>query len=190
MSRDQDESTSEEKPGFHEHIHGGKTAAVRMAELTKQLDEHKQFGIDSLPVQRDALGTKIDPGSKLRVDLIPPEWLYMLAAVMQSGLLKGYEEENWHRGIKSRTLLASALRHTLDSMHGHDIDDESQLAAAAHGAADLLMFVYQHVMYKDRYSEHDDRPFKEDGSKYPPMIQEFLDKPVSDKYKGDLRTRP
>jgi len=152
-----------------------KAISAKLKDMSNQIQEEM---VKKSKVGRDSLGTKIDPGGKLRVDLIPPEWLYMLAAVAQSGLLKGYEVENWHKGIKARTLLGSALRHTLDSMHGHDIDDESGLAAAAHGAWDLLCFAYQHVMYKDnrKYACHDDRPFKEDGSKYPPMIQDFLDK--------------
>jgi hypothetical protein len=90
---------------------------------------------------------------KLRVDLIPPEWILGLAEVMTKGAEK-YEARNWEKGMEWSKCYASLLRHTLKFWSGEDIDPESGLPHAYHIAWNALAL----YTYSQTHPEYDDRP--------------------------------
>ena len=69
---------------------------------------------------------KKDAG-KLRLDLVPPEWIKGLAQVLQMGAEK-YEDNGWRNRVMERDRMYAALqRHLLDRRLGVVFDDESGL---------------------------------------------------------------
>jgi hypothetical protein len=78
----------------------------------------------------EATGVKHD-GEKPRVDLLDPQALEGIAAVLAFGAKK-YAADNWRGGISYRRLIGAALRHTFAIMRGEDIDPESGLPHVDH----------------------------------------------------------
>lgn len=78
----------------------------------------------------EATGVKYD-GEKPRVDLLDPQALEGIAAVLAFGAKK-YAADNWRGGISYRRLIGAALRHTFAIMRGEDIDPESGLPHVDH----------------------------------------------------------
>jgi hypothetical protein len=75
---------------------------------------------------------------KLRLDLVPPEWIEGLAAVLQMGAEK-YEPWGWHkRPMQKWRMIASRRRHALASDKGEILDPESGLDHRLHAAWNLL----------------------------------------------------
>lgn len=83
----------------------------------KSVDEQ----IDDLSVKADGGGMRNNEG-KLRIDLLPAEWIEGLATLMTAGV-KIYAERNWERGMKWSTCLGCLLRHLYKFMRGHRYDD-------------------------------------------------------------------
>ena len=78
----------------------------------------------SLFVECEAGGSK-DLNGKRRIDLVPPEVIYAFAEACQTGLVKGYSERNWEKGIDYSKTYAAALRHLLKWFSGIDKDTET-----------------------------------------------------------------
>lgn len=70
-------------------------------------------------------GAQKDIKGKPRVDLVPLEVLECIAQPLEYGILKGYERDNWKKGILFRTSYAAALRHLSKFMSGADLDTEA-----------------------------------------------------------------
>lgn len=81
---------------------------------------------------------KKESAGKLRLDLIPPEVLQVLAEVFEYGASK-YGEGNWEQGFPAGQLIGAARRHDLAFVRGGDYDPESGLPHLAHAAVNYLM---------------------------------------------------
>ena len=89
-------------------------------------------------------GTKHD-NDKLRMDLIPPEVMTALAAVLTMGADK-YDDHNWREGINYSRIVAALKRHLTAWEGGEVYDPESGLNHIAHvlcNAAFLITFEYE-----------------------------------------------
>lgn len=82
-------------------------------------------------------GVKFDNG-KLRFDLIPPDALALLAAVLTYGAAK-YEDRNWELGMDRARLRAARSRHENARLLGIQMDSETGLPHLAHEAACTMM---------------------------------------------------
>lgn len=78
----------------------------------------------------EATGVKHD-SDKLPLDLLDPDALGGLAAVLQFGAKK-YAAHNWRGGLSYSRLLAALLRHTFSILRGEDTDPESGLPHIDH----------------------------------------------------------
>ena len=84
-------------------------------------------------------GKKNDEG-KLRMDLIPPEAIEALAAVLTFGATK-YEDRNWEKGIDRERLFAACQRHLWATWKGERLDPESNLPHIYHALTNLAMWI-------------------------------------------------
>lgn len=86
-------------------------------------------------------GTKHDQ-DKLRLDLIPPEALESLGAVLTFGAKK-YGDNNWQNGIRISRLIGAALRHWfLGKCIGEKYDKESGLPHTWHMFTNIMFIVW------------------------------------------------
>lgn len=90
---------------------------------------------------------------KVRVDLIPPEWILGVGEVMTKGAEK-YAERNWEDGMDWKFCYAAAMRHLLKFWNGADTDEETGLPHVAHAAWNCLAL----LTYMNTYPEGDSRP--------------------------------
>lgn len=90
--------------------------------------------------QRRSFGTgavrDIDDG-KPRYDLIPPHALRRVAMLYTRGAVK-YGENNWHKGIPTQQMLASAMRHLEAYRRGEQ--DEDHLAAVVWNVLAIMQY--------------------------------------------------
>lgn len=103
-------------------------------------------------VTQDTPATKAD-GGKARMDLIAPEALVALGAVLEFGSRK-YAERNWEKGMRWGRVYAALQRHLTQWMMGDDVDDESGMPHLWHALTNLHFL----VAYADRDVGEDDRP--------------------------------
>jgi hypothetical protein len=82
-------------------------------------------------------GVKHDEG-KLRYDLIPPEALEALCAVLGYGAEK-YSQRNWEKGIADSRLFAAAQRHLWAAHGGELLDPESGFPHDWHAFCNIAM---------------------------------------------------
>lgn len=75
-------------------------------------------------------GSRFNTG-KIRMDLIDPEAMAGLAAVLTKGAEK-YTANNWRDGLPYTETVASLLRHTFAFLGGEDIDKETGLPHVDH----------------------------------------------------------
>ena len=93
-------------------------------------------------VQADSGGLRYDTG-KLRLDLIPPEWIEALAAVLTVGAVK-YAPRNWEKGMAWSKVYGPLMRHVLAWLKGERDDSETKQAHMAHVAWNALaLMVYE-----------------------------------------------
>ena len=79
-----------------------------------------------IPLTTLPTGAQKDLGSKPRVDLVPLDVLECLCRPLELGMLKGYQRDNWVKGIPFRTSKAAVLRHLSKFFdEGQDYDKES-----------------------------------------------------------------
>jgi hypothetical protein len=79
---------------------------------------------------RDGAGKRFNKG-KIRYDLVPAFAQEQYAKVLTQGAAK-YGEDNWKRGMKWTTVLASLERHLMAIKRGEDYDAETKLLHSAH----------------------------------------------------------
>lgn len=94
-----------------------------------------------------------DDHSKPRMDLIPPEALEQLAAVLSFGAKK-YDDRNWEKGMKWSRVYAATLRHLLSWWKGEEKDPESGFSHLSHALCCIAFL----VTYEARSRGTDDRP--------------------------------
>ncbi len=92
-------------------------------------------GTGSIAIKHDS--------EKLRMDLVLPEMEEALAEGLTAGLDKGYEENNWMKGLKFSRSIAAAKRHLNAWRKGEDIDKETGVNHLKLAALNLLMVAYQ-----------------------------------------------
>lgn len=94
-------------------------------------------------------------GVKLaRFDLIPSEFLWLLAEVYGHGAQK-YDEDNYLRGYDWRLSFGALQRHLHEFWMGEDYDGESGLPHLVHAAWHCItLYVY---MSNPKYARHDTR---------------------------------
>lgn len=96
-------------------------------------------------------GTKLDQG-KPRTDLLPPDVLIGVAAVLEFGARK-YKDRNWEKGMSWGRCFGAALRHLFSHWMGEELDPESNLPHIDHALC-CIMFL---SAYAKRRIGHDDR---------------------------------
>jgi hypothetical protein len=89
-----------------------------------------------MEVKADGGGLRYN-GGKNRLELLPPEWIWGLGAVMTKGAEK-YATRNWERGMTWSTMVGCALRHLFKFVCGEKVDDETQCHHLAMAAWNLL----------------------------------------------------
>jgi len=109
-------------------------------------------------------GCKFDAG-KLRLDLIPPEVLYALGAVLSHGAQK-YEPRNWEKGIHFSRVYAACLRHLLAFWDGIYTDPDSGLPHLWHALCNLVFLTYYDYYYR-KYQPYDDSRGADNGREPP-----------------------
>ena len=84
-------------------------------------------------------GTKYD-GAKIRMDLLPPEFLIGVSAILTFGAAK-YDDHNWRLGIEYSRIYGAAQRHLVAWSMGEEIDPESGLPHLWHAACNLSFLI-------------------------------------------------
>lgn len=84
-------------------------------------------------------GTKHDD-DKVRMELLPPDSLWLVASAFTFGAQK-YAAFNWAKGIARGRLCGALLRHVFARMRGERNDPESGLPHLAHAGCCLLMWL-------------------------------------------------
>ncbi len=97
-------------------------------------------------------GLRYDAG-KPRVDLIDPDFLLQVGAVLEAGARK-YAERNWEKGMDWNKVYASMLRHMLKWQAGETNDDETGLHHMAHVACNAMFL----LNYYNKDVGFDNRP--------------------------------
>ena len=87
-------------------------------------------------LQRKGGGQRDDDG-KPRHDLIAPEMLDGVAAVLACGVKK-YGERDWEKGLLWGNTLASTMRHLIAWMQREELDEESGLPHLDHAACNIM----------------------------------------------------
>lgn len=96
-------------------------------------------------------GTKHD-GAKVRMDLLPPDFLFATAEVLTFGAKK-YAEYNWAAGFDWSRVYGAAQRHLNAWWMGEDKDTETGLSHLAHASCCLAFL----VTFERRKMGRDDR---------------------------------
>jgi len=103
-------------------------------------------------VPADGGGLRYTEG-KVRLDLIPFEWVWGLGQVMTTSTAK-YPDRNWERGMAWTTCVGCLLRHVFKWLAGERTDAESGCHHLLHAAWNCLAL----VSYETRGLGTDDRP--------------------------------
>lgn len=93
-----------------------------------------------------------DDMGKARIDLIPPEFIFGTAAVLELGARK-YAPNNWAKGAAWSRYYAAMQRHLWAWWAGQDDDPESGITHLAHAAcclAFLMAYEHRHLGTDDR----------------------------------------
>ena len=93
---------------------------------------------------------------KLLASAIDPHFEEEVLKVLTFGAEK-YGRNNWLVGLPFSELLDSVMRHLLAIRKGEDRDAESGCLHSAHIACNM-MFLTRYTMFKNQYSQFDDRP--------------------------------
>ena len=104
--------------------------------------------------------------SKIRVELIPPEFLWAVGEVLTYGANK-YAAGNWARGegISHSRLIGAAMRHIIAFHSGENDDPESGLPHLAHASCMLAFLIASRsrgCSFDDRIEVGAEDPFYED----------------------------
>ena len=122
-------------------FHGGfKTESTTYIPTTAGSEYLERVG--ALPASPSPAGLRYDTG-KVRLDLLPAEWIWGLGQVMTAGAAK-YEPRNWEKGMAWSKVLGPMRRHIVTWLAGETYDAETgchHLAMVAWNA--LALMVYQ-----------------------------------------------
>lgn len=95
--------------------------------------------------------------NKLRLDLIPAEWIIELGRVKTVGAAK-YEDNNWAKGMKYSRAIGAALRHLYKWILGGKIDPETGCHHLAHAAWNCLALMsWEMYGLNDKYDDRQKR---------------------------------
>ena len=87
-------------------------------------------------------GTKFD-GEKIMLQLLPPEALFAIGAVLTRGAEK-YGSHNWEKGIEYSRVFGALQRHLWAYWRGEDVDPETGLSHLAHaGCCVMFLLTYE-----------------------------------------------
>lgn len=115
-----------------------------MEYATHDSGERRSFGTGAV---RD-----VDDG-KPRYDLIPPHALWRVAMLYTRGAVK-YGENNWHKGIPTQQMLASAMRHLEAYRRGEQ--DEDHLAAVVWNVLAIMQYEAEGKNTPIFFTQHND----------------------------------
>lgn len=96
-------------------------------------------------------GKKFD-GDKVRMELLPPEFLTATAEVLTFGAKK-YDDRNWELGMKWSRVFGALMRHMWAWWKGEDKDPETGLSHLHHAACCIAFL----IAYEERKVGEDDR---------------------------------
>lgn len=102
---------------------------------------------------QDVIEGRKDDGGKARHDLIPPELLEGVAAVLTFGAEK-YGERNWEKGMKWGRPFAALMRHMWAWWRGEKVDPETGFSHLWHAACCIAFL----IAFEQRATGVDDRP--------------------------------
>lgn len=94
-----------------------------------------------------------DDSDKLPMELIAPEFVTGIAAVLKFGAGK-YDERNWEKGMKWGRVFGAIMRHLWVWWGGEKVDPESGLSHLWHAACGIMFL----IAYEERNTGEDDRP--------------------------------
>ena len=89
--------------------------------------------------------------NKVRLDLIPPEWVWGLGEVLTAGAKK-YADRNWEKGMKWSRVVGPLLRHLYKWGAGETYDKDTgchHLAMVAWNALALMSYDLRNIGEKD-----------------------------------------
>jgi hypothetical protein len=107
-------------------------------------------GRNATPERTLDKGIRYDEG-KVRLDLIPPEWVWGLGQVLTKGAEK-YEVRNWEKGMAWSRIVGSLLRHLYKFLAGNRYDKETgchHMAMVAWNALALMSYDLRKIGYCD-----------------------------------------
>ena len=94
-----------------------------------------------------------DDADKIRMELLPPEFLTATATVLTFGAKK-YSDRNWEQGMKWSRVFGALMRHMWDWWRGVKYDSETGYSHLWHAACCLAFL----IAYEERQLGEDDRP--------------------------------
>lgn len=94
-----------------------------------------------------------DDADKVRMELLPPEFLTATATVLTFGAKK-YNDRNWENGMKWSRVFGALMRHMWDWWRGTKYDAETGYSHLWHAACCLAFL----IAYEQRETGEDDRP--------------------------------
>lgn len=128
-------------------------AEEKLRRLLEKVEQQKQNDKPKVAMRFDA--------NKLRLDLIPVEFLIELARVYTIGALK-YDDDNWRKGMPWRKVYRPIWSHFFKWLSGHTIDSETgchHLAMVAWNCATLFMYQLHKLGTDDRFKFDIDENF-------------------------------
>lgn len=90
------------------------------------------------------------------LELIPPQFLFAIAAVLLHGKKK-YAANNWMRGMSLTTVFGALLRHSFAWFMGEQNDKDSGLPHLWHAGCCIMFLIF--FTHGDKYKPFDDRVF-------------------------------
>ena len=115
--------------------------------------ENMQGPSGSWPLDNEpAEGLKYD-GDKIRMELLPPEFLHATADILTFGAKK-YADRNWEKGMAWSRVFGALQRHLWSWWKGEHVDPETGKSHLWHACCCLAFL----VTYEARGIGKDDRP--------------------------------
>lgn len=119
------------------------------------------MGVGDFNGKVDGSGYKtVMDSPKTPIELIPPQFLEGIAAVLQFGAKK-YARNNWMKGMSWSVVFGSIMRHLWAWFRGEENDPESGLPHLWHAGCGLMFLsFFAHRLENNPYKTFDDRVFK------------------------------
>lgn len=126
---------------------------VRAVDNERRLAHAEAYIASNPDMFPSPLGVRKDDHGKPPLHLIPPEFLYAIAEILDFGTKK-YSPRNWEKGMNWSRMYRAALGHLFDWFMKKGPDPESGKSHLWHAAC-CVMFL---VCYEIRSTGTDDRP--------------------------------